>query len=681
MSDKFLNTGGGSTNISNGTANIYGAVLGAVNLNASMPIKTNSTKQLVSEKLDIPDIQNLSSELSLKPELTFTESDTHSTPALGQVKIYAKLDGNMYKKNDQGVESGIGGGGSGSGDVIGPNSSVDNAIAFFDGTTGKLIKENTNFKFITGATYGDQLKVPDIETDDHFSVNEELQKIANFTTATEGATPITSITGELDVEKIKSYTHNVELEFDNNNCILTADGDIDLNAINIRVNGSHIGDKNPRTQNITATPGNTIISGDLQIVNDSVVDTSFILALGSGTNTLAYSTDGGNNWTGLGTTVLSSQANDATYGNGVWVAIGGYTPASIAYSYDGINWTNGPYPFSVGYGVHFGDNLFVALGNTTGGNSILTSTDGVNWTGRGTSIFTAYGTSAYYHDGLWVAGGVGINCLAYSNDGINWTGLGTSLMSNCFKVIYADDKWVAVGSGGSNTILTSVDGVNWTGMGYFNSTNGIAFGDGVWVSATTSGLFYSSDLTTWTSATSTITNAESVVWINDKFLAIGSTGEIQSSPDGVIWAPTSSSGLTGGGGFGIRSTSTPTSLEVGNITVSDTIVGMPYDLVFACTDEVNSITTTGQKMSLRVPRNFQTSDIRVSINTLGGANFATDIKYNGNLVQTVAQGNFLVRTVSNNQYYAGGDIISVEVSNFDAGTATGLKVYLIGKTV
>jgi len=681
MSDKFLNTGGGSTNISNGTANIYGAVLGAVNLNASMPIKTNSTKQLVSEKLDIPDIQNLSSELSLKPELTFTESDTHSTPALGQVKIYAKLDGNMYKKNDQGVESGIGGGGSGSGDVIGPNSSVDNAIAFFDGTTGKLIKENTNFKFITGATYGDQLKVPDIETDDHFSVNEELQKIANFTTATEGATPITSITGELDVEKIKSYTHNVELEFDNNNCILTADGDIDLNAINIRVNGSHIGDKNPRTQNITATPGNTIISGDLQIVNDSVVDTSFILALGSGTNTLAYSTDGGNNWTGLGTTVLSSQANDATYGNGVWVAIGGYTPASIAYSYDGINWTNGPYPFSVGYGVHFGDNLFVALGNTTGGNSILTSTDGVNWTGRGTSIFTAYGTSAYYHDGLWVAGGVGINCLAYSNDGINWTGLGTSLMSNCFKVIYADDKWVAVGSGGSNTILTSVDGVNWTGMGYFNSTNGIAFGDGVWVSATTSGLFYSSDLTTWTSATSTITNAESVVWINDKFLAIGSTGEIQSSPDGVIWAPTSSSGLAGGGGFGIRSTSTPTSLEVGNITVSDTIVGMPYDLVFACTDEVNSITTTGQKMSLRVPRNFQTSDIRVSINTLGGANFATDIKYNGNLVQTVAQGNFLVRTVSNNQYYAGGDIISVEVSNFDAGTATGLKVYLIGKTV
>ena len=324
MSDKFLNTGGGSTNISNGTANIYGAVLGAVNLNASMPIKTNSTKQLISEKLDIPDIQNLSSELSLKPELTFTESDTHSTPALGQVKIYAKLDGNMYKKNDQGVESGIGGGGGGgSGDVIGPNSSVDNAIAFFDGTTGKLIKENTNFKFITGATYGDQLKVPDIETDDHFSVNEELQKIANFTTATEGATPITSITGELDVEKIKSYTHNVELEFDNNNCILTADGDIDLNAINIRVNGSHIGDKNPRTQNITATPGNTIISGDLQIVNDSVVDTSFILALGSGTNTLAYSTDGGNNWTGLGTTVLSSQANDTTYGNGVWVAIGG----------------------------------------------------------------------------------------------------------------------------------------------------------------------------------------------------------------------------------------------------------------------------------------------------------------------------------------------------------------------
>ena len=62
MSDKFLNTGGGSS-ISNGTANLYAAVLGVVNLTPSMPVKTNSTQQLVSEKLDIGDVQNLQSTL------------------------------------------------------------------------------------------------------------------------------------------------------------------------------------------------------------------------------------------------------------------------------------------------------------------------------------------------------------------------------------------------------------------------------------------------------------------------------------------------------------------------------------------------------------------------------------------------------------------------------------------
>jgi len=64
MSDKFLNTGGtGNTNISNGSSNIFAASLGSDNLLPSMPIKTNSVKQLISTKLEIADINNLRSEL------------------------------------------------------------------------------------------------------------------------------------------------------------------------------------------------------------------------------------------------------------------------------------------------------------------------------------------------------------------------------------------------------------------------------------------------------------------------------------------------------------------------------------------------------------------------------------------------------------------------------------------
>ena len=69
MSDKFLNTGGGAINLSNGTTTIFGSTIGAINLEPSQPLKTNSVKQIVSEKLDIADVNNLQSELSIKEEL------------------------------------------------------------------------------------------------------------------------------------------------------------------------------------------------------------------------------------------------------------------------------------------------------------------------------------------------------------------------------------------------------------------------------------------------------------------------------------------------------------------------------------------------------------------------------------------------------------------------------------
>ena len=115
-------------------------------------------------------------------------------------------------------------------------------------------------------------------------------------------------------------------------------------------------------------------------------------------------------------------------------------------------------------------------------------------------------------------------------------------------------------------------------------------------------------------------------------------------------------------------------------TFAGTIIGMPYDVIFTATDEVNTITTTGQKMALRVPRSFQTSKIKVSLNSVGGSGFAVDIKYNGSIVQSIA-GSFLVTNTTNTQIYTEDNIITVEVSNVGAGTATGLKIYLIGKTI
>ena len=66
MADKFLNTGGGgSINLSNGTADIYSSTLGVNSLDPSKPIKTNSVKQLISTNLEISDTNNLQAQLDL----------------------------------------------------------------------------------------------------------------------------------------------------------------------------------------------------------------------------------------------------------------------------------------------------------------------------------------------------------------------------------------------------------------------------------------------------------------------------------------------------------------------------------------------------------------------------------------------------------------------------------------
>lgn len=69
MTDKFLGFGEDS-NLSDGSATLFGNTIGAANLLASQPVKTNSIKQLVSSKLDIIDINNLQSEIDDKVSLS-----------------------------------------------------------------------------------------------------------------------------------------------------------------------------------------------------------------------------------------------------------------------------------------------------------------------------------------------------------------------------------------------------------------------------------------------------------------------------------------------------------------------------------------------------------------------------------------------------------------------------------
>ena len=157
------------------------------------------------------------------------------------------------------------------------------------------------------------------------------------------------------------------------------------------------------------------------------------VAVGSGANTIAYSSDG-ISWTGVtGTSIFSSYGYGVAYSSALsrWVAVGSGTN-TIAYSSDGITWTGlGMSIFSSeGRGVAYSAALsrWVAVGGGT--NSIAYSSDGITWTGLGMSIFSNYGLGvAYNGSNRWVAVGNGTNSIAYSSNGISWTGIGTSILS------------------------------------------------------------------------------------------------------------------------------------------------------------------------------------------------------------------------------------------------------------
>jgi hypothetical protein len=63
-----------------------------------------------------------------------------------------------------------------------------------------------------------------------------------------------------------------------------------------------------------------------------------MVAVGNGTNSIAYSRDG-ITWTGVTLkTIFSSSGNAVAWNGTIWVAVGNGDDNTIAYSSDGITW-------------------------------------------------------------------------------------------------------------------------------------------------------------------------------------------------------------------------------------------------------------------------------------------------------------------------------------------------------
>lgn len=84
----------------------------------------------------------------------------------------------------------------------------------------------------------------------------------------------------------------------------------------------------------------------------------------------------GVSWSGIGYTFtpLGASIAGVTYGNGIYVAIGGIGPQA-GYSYDGINWYTTTKQNAAWRSVAYGNGMFIAVGDGVAAYTV----DGINW--------------------------------------------------------------------------------------------------------------------------------------------------------------------------------------------------------------------------------------------------------------------------------------------------------------
>jgi hypothetical protein len=115
------------------------------------------------------------------------------------------------------------------------------------------------------------LTVTDLETDDTFSLNGELQKIDNFTTSTATDTNITGIikVPEIATGRVYDSTQATWITLDAT--------DITISATDFLVNGNNLPDQinavETKTQNITATANVTSLTGHLFVPTANITNT------------------------------------------------------------------------------------------------------------------------------------------------------------------------------------------------------------------------------------------------------------------------------------------------------------------------------------------------------------------------------------------------------------------------
>jgi sugar lactone lactonase YvrE len=251
--------------------------------------------------------------------------------------------------------------------------------------------------------------------------------------------------------------------------------------------------------------------------------------------------------------------------------VGGSTGGRLGYSFDSVLWYMSTYTAITRINsIAFNGTLWVAGGNM-GSATVAYSYDGINWTtsASGTGILNTNVSTIAWSMNMWVAGGqsnpVG-KVMMWSLDGITWTNApsaATAINNNIQCLACNGSMWLAAGSSPSNRLISSTNGMNWalvTTSGSFTTSNitSLACNQNMWIlgsqGSSTFLIAYSTDGITWTEAMSvrnmmtgtlTLIMISRILWNGILWVATaqGATFPIIYSSNGINW--TSASGYRG----------------------------------------------------------------------------------------------------------------------------------------
>lgn len=362
--------------------------------------------------------------------------------------------------------------------------------------------------------------------------------------------------------------------------------------------------------------------------------------------------------------VVTTYAGDGTFGLGTGRVQGispyGVYNGDLYKTGDGVIWSANGTTVGNTHVLAYSNSLYVAAGESSGGNTIYTSPDTVTWTGRGNTVSSNIKTVTY-GNGVWVSGGLGVtNTGAYStNNGVSWTGLGTTPFgaSGPNRIVYANGVWLAA-LNGSASLTYSKTGSNWTSLGssiISAPAYDVLNADGRWyaVGYNPNSFAYTTDVSgTWTSVTTTgIDRYTAIEYHDGMYLRGGMTTlgatVVERSSDGINWTTITNSILDGLSGA-------PLWIRWSDAIQSWFIHGTAYDAVSL--DTVNW-TYVGNQQQYIMETNISTRYKQFS--------FPTQACFDSNALFYIADsGNQRVALISN-------DTVTTYIGTTDAGNTSG----------